>query len=81
MVTLNGTNLASVTGVTIKGLSAGPVTVVSPTSVRVTIPTGATTGRLAVVNPAAGPVTSATDFRVAPRIVSVSPRRPRRARW
>ena len=73
VVTLNGTNLASVTGVTINGLSAGPVTVVSPTSVRVTIPTGATTGRLAVVNPAAGPVTSATDFRVAPRIVSVSP--------
>jgi hypothetical protein len=73
VVTLKGTNLASVTGVTINGLSAGPVTVVSPTSVRVTIPTGATTGRLAVVNPAAGPVTSATDFRVAPRIVSVSP--------
>jgi hypothetical protein len=73
VVTLNGTNLASVTGVTINGLSAGPVTVVSPTSVRVTIPAGATTGRLAVVNPAAGPVTSATDFRVAPRIVSVSP--------
>jgi hypothetical protein len=73
LVTINGTNLASVTDVSFNGLAAGPVTVVSATSIRVAVPTGATTGRLGVTKPAAGPATSAADFRVAPRIVSITP--------
>jgi hypothetical protein len=77
IVTLTGTNLASVTSVSFKGASvprvnASPVTVLSATSLRVTVPAGATTGRLGLVNPA-GSVTSSTDFRVAPQIVSITP--------
>jgi hypothetical protein len=72
VVALTGTNLASVTSVRFNGVNASPVTIVSATSLRATVPAGAMTGRLVLVNPA-GSVTSATDFRVAPRIVSVTP--------
>ncbi len=71
-VTINGTNLASVTDVSFNGRAAGPVTVVSATSIRVAVPAGATTGRLAVTNPVSS-ATSVADFRVAPRIVSITP--------
>lgn len=72
LITINGTNLASVTNVTFDDIGAGPVTVVSAAAIRVMVPTGATAGRLGVVNPF-GPAASAVDFRVAPRIVSVTP--------
>jgi hypothetical protein len=50
LVTINGTNLSSVTDVTFNGTSAGPITVVSATSIRVNVPTGATTGKISVSN-------------------------------
>ena len=68
LVTLNGTNLGTATAVTFGNVSVtAPITVVSPTSIKVTVPAGALTGRIAVTNPAAG-AQSATNFTLLPRI-------------
>jgi hypothetical protein len=70
LVTINGSNLNSVTDVrfTAAGggqVSAGPITVVSATSIRVTVPVGAATGKITVQN-LAGTFTSAGSFTVLP---------------
>src|SRR5204862_264144 len=70
-VTISGTNLASATGVAFHG-AAATFTVVSATSLKATVPAAATTGTIQVTNPA-GTATSATLFRVSPRISSFSP--------
>jgi len=68
LVTLNGTNLGTATAVTFGNVNVtAPLTVVSPTSIKVTVPAGALTGRIAVTNPAAG-AQSATNFTLLPRI-------------
>ena len=68
LVTLNGTNLGTATAVTFGNVNVtAPITVVSPTSIKVTVPAGALTGRIAVTNAAAG-AQSATNFTLLPRI-------------
>jgi hypothetical protein len=70
LVTINGGGLTGVTAVSFNGTPAS-FTPVSATSVTATVPTGATTGQIAVVTPA-GTVKSGT-FRVRPAITSFSP--------
>ncbi len=71
-VTVSGTNLGTATGVTFNGGGVAAVTIVSPTSLRVVVPPGATTGRIGVINPA-GSAQSVGVFRAAPRITLLSP--------
>ena len=63
LVTITGTNLDDVTGVTFNG-TAATFTRVSQTQVTTVVPAGATTGPIAVTN-AGGTVSSASDFVVA----------------
>jgi len=65
LVTIAGTNLGTATDVTFNGTSAGAPTVLSATSIRANVPPGATTGKIAVTNPA-GTVQSAGTFTVLP---------------
>jgi hypothetical protein len=58
--------------VTFNGVGAAAVSLVSPTSLRVVVPPGATTGRIGVTNQA-GTAQSAGLFRAAPRITLLSP--------
>jgi hypothetical protein len=71
-VTVSGTNLAAVTGVTFNGTAAASLTLVSHTSLRAVVPAGASTGRIAVTN-RSGSAQSAGTFRVAPLITGFSP--------
>src|SRR5207237_1202554 len=71
-VTVNGTNLSSVTEVKINDTIASPITPVSATSLKVNVPTGATTGKISVTN-RAGTALSALAFKVIPKINSVTP--------
>jgi hypothetical protein len=65
LVTIAGTNFLDATEVLFNGVSAGAPTVLSATSLRVAVPPGATTGKIAVVNPA-GTAQSAGTFTVTP---------------
>jgi len=72
LVTLNGTNLGTVTAVTFGNVSVtAPITVLSATSIRVTVPAGALTGRISVTNPA-NSGQSAANFTLVPRITGFS---------
>src|SRR6185503_17846586 len=71
-VTVFGTNLNSVTDVSFNGTPAGPITVVSATSIKVNVPTGATTGKISVTN-RAGTALSVGIFKVIPKITSFTP--------
>lgn len=76
-VTLTGTALSGATAVTLGSL-ATTFTIVSPTSIRFTVPASAASGTITVTTPA-GSVTSSTPFTVtatpipAPNIISVAP--------
>jgi hypothetical protein len=73
VITISGTNLDLATGVRFfNGVTASSVTVMTPTSIRATVPSGATTGPISVMSPAENP-TSTTSFKVTPRIASLSP--------
>jgi hypothetical protein len=61
-VTIKGTNLAGATKVTFNG-KAATITSDSATKIKVTVPSGATTGKIKVTTPG-GKVTSATNFTV-----------------
>lgn len=63
-VRILGTNLTGSTGVTFNG-TAAVFTIVSPTEIATTVPTGATTGTVEVVTPS-GTLTSNVPFRVIP---------------
>lgn len=63
VVTITGTGLLGATGVKFNGILATSFTVVSGTSIRATVPTGATTGRITVVAPGGTPL-SAASFSV-----------------
>jgi uncharacterized repeat protein (TIGR03803 family) len=63
-VIILGTDLAGATSVTFNGTEA-VYTVVSPTEITTTVPTGATSGKVEVVTPS-GTLTSNVKFRVAP---------------
>jgi IPT/TIG domain/Secretion system C-terminal sorting domain len=77
VVTLTGTNFTGATGVSFNGTAATAFTVNSATSITATVPTGATTGTIAVTTPG-GTATSASAFTVtvptpAPTIASFTP--------
>ncbi|MDW8217865.1 MAG: FG-GAP-like repeat-containing protein, partial [Acidobacteriota bacterium] len=74
VVTITGTNFANVTRVTFNGVSA-TFTVNSPTQITATVPTGATTGPIAVTTPDGTTATSQTPFVVVqpPTITSFAP--------
>ena len=63
VVAINGANFSGTTSVKVNGLSAPTFTVVSPTTIQATVPTGATTGPLTLTT-AAGTATSASYFTV-----------------
>ena len=62
-VTIDGTNLTGATSVTFNSTAATTFTVVSATQMTAVVPTGATTGKIAVTTPCST-VTSAADFTV-----------------
>ena len=71
-VTITGTNLLNETSVTFNGIAATITTNIA-TSIKATVPVGATTGLLRV-STAAGAVPSATNFTVpAPTVTSFTP--------
>src|SRR5262249_13762987 len=47
-ITLSGANISSVTDVSFNGTTAGTITPVSVTSIKVNVPTGASTGKISV---------------------------------
>ena len=63
VVTITGTYLDKVTAVTFNGIAAKTITDNTATSVKVTVPEGATSGKLSVTS-ASGTVTSVDDFIV-----------------
>ena len=64
-VVITGTNLTGATSVTFNNVPATTFTVDSASQITATVPTGATTGKIAVTIPGAGgTATSATDFTV-----------------
>jgi len=76
-VTITGSNFTGTTAVAFNGLAAAAFTVVSNTQITATVPSGATTGRIAVTN-GSGTGTSSGSFTVtvpstAPTISSFSP--------
>ena len=70
-VTLTGTYFSGASAVKFNGVAA-VYTIVSATSIRATVPNGATTGKIAVTT-AVGTATSASDFGVTRTITSLSP--------
>ncbi|MBM3944719.1 MAG: hypothetical protein FJ317_04415, partial [SAR202 cluster bacterium] len=64
LVTINGSGFAGVTGVKFNGVSAA-FTVLSSTSMRATVPAGATTGKISVTT-VDGTVNSLSNFTVTP---------------
>jgi hypothetical protein len=71
-VTITGTNLSSVTEVKFNGISAGAPQIISATSIKITVPMQATTGKISVTN-RAGTAMSAAIFKVSPRIDGFGP--------
>jgi hypothetical protein len=67
-VTISGANISTVSEVRMNGMNAGPISVLSPTSIRVTVPMGATTGSISLVN-RAGTATSSSMFKVLAKVV------------
>jgi hypothetical protein len=72
LVTIMGTNLTGVTGVTFAGPVPASPTLVTATSVKAVVPAGALTGVLSVTTPA-GSAPSPSVFRVAPAMSGFSP--------
>src|SRR6185436_3819362 len=72
IITVTGTGLTGVSEVQFQGARAEVVTPVSATSLQVTVPAGAVTGRLTIVGPG-GQGMSTVAFRVAPKIVDFTP--------
>ncbi|MGI4875287.1 MAG: FG-GAP-like repeat-containing protein [Janthinobacterium lividum] len=71
-VTLTGTNMSGVNSVSFNGAVQSAVSANTATSVTAAVPTGATTGPIAITT-AGGTTTSSTSFSVVPALASVSP--------
>ncbi len=75
VVTLTGTGFTGATAVTFNGTPADAFSVTNDTTLKATVPIGATTGTIVVTTPS-GVATSATNFTVnPPSITSFSPPR------
>jgi hypothetical protein len=73
-VTITGTDLSNATDVMFNGKSVtGPIISVPPSSIRVTVPNGATTGKITVTNLTGTSPPSTGTFRVLPKIDSFTP--------
>jgi large repetitive protein len=73
VVTVNGTNLDSVTTGTLNGADAGPITHLTATSLRLTVPpTAAPTGKITLTNPAAT-ATSAASLTIPFLVTGFAP--------
>src|SRR6185436_1363324 len=77
VVTVNGSNLDSVTSGTLNGADVGTITHVSAASVRFTVFDGATSGKISLTN-AGGTATSVGVFKVSPKVTGFEPVRARR---
>ena len=64
-IAILGNNLTGTSSVTFNGIPATSFTVVSPTSLRVTVPSGATSGTIQVTTPS-GTLSTVIPFQVAP---------------
>lgn len=71
-VAITGANLTETTAVAFNGTPAAHFSVVNDTHITAKVPAGATTGAIAVTLPG-GSGTSATAFKVKPRITTLSP--------
>jgi hypothetical protein len=65
VVGILGTDLTGTTGVSFNGTPATTFTVLSPTAIKVTVPSGATTGTIQVTTPK-GTLKSNLAFKVVP---------------
>ncbi|MEI6519013.1 MAG: IPT/TIG domain-containing protein, partial [bacterium] len=72
VVTITGTNLAGTTSIKFNGVSSLTITNITATSLTVTVPVGAITGKISVTNPD-GTAISTNDFIVMPAITSFTP--------
>lgn len=75
-VVITGTNFGCTTSVMFNTTAATSYVVNSATQITATVPTGATTGKIAVTTTGGGPANSATDFTVVtgPTISSFTPK-------
>jgi len=71
-VTITGSNYTGNSVVNFNGVTATTVTINSATQITATVPVGATTGKISVINDG-GTGQSATDFTVGPGVSSFSP--------
>ena len=69
VVTVTGTNFTGATGATLNGTAVTGFMAMSATSVMFNVPTGATTGLIAVTTPG-GTATSSTSFTVTPAVAA-----------
>lgn len=75
-VIITGTNFIGISGITFAGLTASDYTISNNTTIRVTVPNGVSSGKIALAPPAGTAlptVQSATDFKILPNIASFSP--------
>jgi hypothetical protein len=73
LVTINGSNFAGTTSVKFGGVTAASFTIVSGNRITATVPSGAVTGKIQVVN-AAGTATSAGTFTLlSPKLTVTGP--------
>lgn len=71
LVTISGTGLGRVTGVTFNGQPAASITPVSSSELRAVVPGGASTGKIGLVTPE-GTLNSAGDFHVVAVVPALS---------
>jgi uncharacterized repeat protein (TIGR01451 family) len=75
-VILTGANFTGIAGITFSGVTASDFTISNNTTIRVAVPAGASTGRIALSPPSntlLSAAQSATDFKILPSIASFSP--------